>query len=348
MSLESFLGACFEISQPALIVGPPGIGKTERTKEWANGLGADLWLYHVSAMEHSDIVGVPREHLLEGVPEANRRRTEFQPPSWLPLKGDKVERPVVVFLDDFTNIQRDTQAAVFPLLLDRCLPDGRPLHERAFLVAAGNRIEDGATGIEFEALLSRFAIFRMASPPSNEWCRWANRHGVDPRIVGFILARPDRLNTYDPGHAEQLNPYACPRTVALVSSLMGAGLDPELSARTTCGEGWAAEFVAFLSFDFDAREALNDPDRFPVPSEPGQKYFAAVSIGYEWARRGDTPSLDALARYVRRLGPEAAIISCRAARQGSIQRLGDAMEESEHMKALWDEYEMDDIMRATS
>lgn len=177
-----------------IYVGPSGIGKTyairEGARQAAEAMGRSLNMIekHVSLMGPTDLGGVPRPEiktkLVDGkLVEYATRRTEFLPPSDIPMESASPEHAAAIlrfqehlrltgrpnwslmhghplnvfFLDEFTNPS-------MPAVIHQCFPviygkhiANMPLLSDTQVILAGNRPQDGTSSIT----LPRSATLRV-------------------------------------------------------------------------------------------------------------------------------------------------------------------------------------------
>ena len=126
-----------------------------------------------------------------------------------------------------------------------------------------------------------------------EWSRWANGHGLDPSLIGFIRFRPEML--FARGDNCERG-WPSPRSWASVSKVLEIGLDDdELSPCIAglVGDGAAAQFLVYRN-QFralgDVRVMMLDPGK-PLKlndKKPDVCYALASALAY-WVGRGSSP-----------------------------------------------------------
>ncbi|MEM7490231.1 MAG: MoxR family ATPase [Pseudomonadota bacterium] len=221
-----------------MLHGRPGIGKTEIVQQLAEETGARLFDLRLTTIEPQDLRGLPfYDH--------ETRRTVWYPPEDLPA-GDA---PAILFLDELTAAAPTLQPTIYGLLQERRVGNYR-LPPGAFVVAAGNAVEDGAIAYEMGTALSDRLIHLSVRAEAQDWLTgYAVPNGLHPAVAAFIRTRPDLLDTTEDA-LRQGAPIACtPRSWARVSTILAAGADRatrDVLIAGTLGEGPAAEFVLVL------------------------------------------------------------------------------------------------------
>ena len=257
---------------PHWIWGPPGIGKSQVVQQWA--LDEDLELRDLRAclLESVDI---------RGLPKITDDCAKWLPPEFLPRDP---KSKGILFLDELAQAPIPTQNALLQLSLDRKVGEHYKLPDGWHIVAASNRLEDGA-GVSrvTTALSARFCHLEMETE-SSEWLVWAAEKGVNPEVRSFVAFRPGLLHKFD--RKEKSSPN--PRAWEFVSKLMAA--NPPSAAELSVisgvvGHGAAGEFAAFRR----VYSKLPDMDKLlyedaKIPDDPSTKY-AIIGASTDYLRR---------------------------------------------------------------
>lgn len=180
---------------PAMLWGPPGVGKSQIIAQIAAKHGVPLIDIRLSQMEPTD---------LRGIPFRQGEMVEWAIPSMLP-DAARHGPTGILFLDEITSAPPTVSTAAYQLILDRRLgeyyvPDGWAIF------AAGNRQGDRGVTYSMPApLANRFTHYEVEAH-LDDWVAWAHTQLIDERVVGFLRYRPDLLFHFDPAH----NPIAFP------------------------------------------------------------------------------------------------------------------------------------------
>lgn len=178
-------------SEPILISGPTGIGKSDIVAKVADELGMPLIDLRVSLLEPGDLMGYPVTSGGNPDDPNDGGVTYFSKPGWLKAA---MERPCVIFLDEANRGSQAINNAVMQLVLERRMsngPDGMPyyIHPESRIVAA---INEGAeyTVEEFDpAQYSRFCSVQYV-PDIEAWAEWAKSAGIDEVIIEYCQLNP--------------------------------------------------------------------------------------------------------------------------------------------------------------
>jgi hypothetical protein len=168
-SLEGDLANSLALGHPLFLHGPPGVGKSAIIENFAKQYDAHLETVIGGQMTPTDVAGLPYSLGLDA--DGERGGTATDTPEWGKrlMKKCKEGRPGVLFFDELTNTDRQTQAAMLRLINERVFPNGEPLPKSVAIFAAGN-VGDDAVVTEGlgAAMKNRFAI-RECKPPLEDF-----------------------------------------------------------------------------------------------------------------------------------------------------------------------------------
>ena len=294
--LVAALRTCVETKQPAVIWGPPGIGKSDIVRQVATSMEMDYRDIRAVLLDPVDLRGLPTISA-DGT-------TRWATPEFMPKAGKGV-----VVLEELNRAAVMVQNACFQLVLDRQLGE-YTLPKDWAIIAACNREEDGGGITRMpQALANRFLHINL-EPDLDEWCQWAITHDIDPLIIAFLRFRSNLLHAFDRNeHA-----FPTPRSWAFVSRILQhttADLELPLIAGAV-GYGAAVEFMSFLKLyrDMPSIDAiLLTPDAAKVPEDVATLYAVSSALA---AKATDT-NLGRVITYLDRIPAEYAVYSIKDA-----------------------------------
>jgi hypothetical protein len=289
--------------QSIIILGPPGIGKSEGVAQAAESIAEKLnkkfiryddnkydeIMQHpdyyfvfvdlrLTEVEPSDLMGIPRE----------KNGTMFYvPPSWARVLS---KAPGILFLDELTQVQRDDIFAVaHKILLDR-MSGFTKFHPDVMVVAAGNTPDDSPIArLLPTSLINRTLVLRANRPGVNEWAKYMeNKFGDkwDKRVYAFLLIQEDKfIESIDKNELERLDNFATPRTYTMAAArlyeLANAPITQDMLKAIlvgllgpTVGEA----LYTFINMSIDIESIINDPSKFNTLNVD-QKLFIMWATG---------------------------------------------------------------------
>ncbi len=218
-----------------MLHGRPGVGKTELVQTLAERIGAQLYDLRLTTIEPQDLRGLPYyDHAAA--------KTVWYRPEDLPDS----ETPAILFLDELTAAAPSLQPTVYGLLQERRVGRHR-LPQGVMIVAAGNRVEDGAIAYDMGSALSDRLIHMIVQASAEDWlANYAIPAGIHPAVAAFLRTRPDLLETTEDSLRRGQMIACTPRSWTRVSRIMESVSDRatrQVMIAGTVGMAVAAEFA---------------------------------------------------------------------------------------------------------
>jgi hypothetical protein len=171
---------------PLCIWGLHGIGKTELVRDLARRRGCDfVYVAPAQFEEMGDLVGMPKiveDPLLGAV-------THFAPPEWVPVK----EGPGILLLDDINRADDRILRGLMQLMQNYELVSWSLPQRWLIIMTANPDGGDYSVTTMDDAMLTRMLHITMEFDV-RAWARWAERAGIDPRGIQFVLSYPELIN----------------------------------------------------------------------------------------------------------------------------------------------------------
>lgn len=303
---------CLRTDKPILIVGAPGIGKSEVTDQIRVKHGYDLILSHPVVSDPTDAKGFPVTYsqadgtvIADFIPYGDLRYAMT------------TTRPTLWFLDDLGQAPPSVQAAFMQLLLAREINGKRISPHVRFVACTNDRTHRaGVTGI-LEPVKGRFAMIVEMVPHIDDFTNWAYTHNIYPTIPAYLRFDNKQLHNFSPTNGMEKSPD--PRGWAMLSALLydadqnGMRDKHSIIAESAVGEGAGSAFAVFERVygelpDID--NIIKHPDTFVVPSQPDRLYAIISSI----ARKTTLGNIDNIVKIAQRMKPQIAAIMIHDAR----------------------------------
>lgn len=288
--------------RPALVQGPPGVGKTQMIQALARDAGVGFMSLHAPLMLNEDF-GMPR-FMDDGELSFATHGHKF------PFVDTDCPDHGFFLVDEVAQADASQQKIWANIFQEREL-HGRKLKPGWYFAATGNRLADraGANRI-LSHFNDRFTTYEFEAN-LDDWCTWALDHGVRPEVVAFLRFKPGLLSAHDPAMDKSPTPRAWTEGVSpVLDTVSPAALFD--TVKGDVGEGAAAEFTAFLQTFRELPDPdmiLSDPANFKVPTELHILYALAGAI----AHRATPENFEAVSTFVQRMPPEFMILVVRDA-----------------------------------
>lgn len=283
--VKIFLARCMEVGRPAMIWGPPGIGKSELIAEIGDETGRPVIDMRLLLLEPTDIKGIPYY-------DPTTKTMKWAQPADLPTDTNMAN--AILFLDEVNAAPPSVQAAAYQLILNRRVGEYH-LPKGVSMLCAGNRESDkGVTFRMPSPLANRLVHVEMASH-FDDWQKWAIANKIHADVVGFLSHHKQKLFNFDPKSPDKA--FATPRSWFFVSQLISDALPESMNTALvagTVGEGLATEFTAHRKVAArmpKSDDILLGKEKALNVKDLSAMYSLTISLCYtldEWAKRAKT------------------------------------------------------------
>lgn len=285
--------------KPVLLVGSPGVGKTDIAKKVADLIGYEIVIAHPAVDSPVDYKGMPFK--------ISNTEADFIPYGML-LQLINTTKPTIFFLDDIGQAPYAVQAALMQLLLSRSI-NGKKISDHVVFLAATNEKADKAdvSGM-LEPVKSRFSTIIRIDINAEDWIEWALNNGMPHDLIAYIKMVPDTLLGFTPTFEIKNSP--CPRTVANLGDLHNMNFDEDDRVEIysgAVGQKLACDFVNFCNVLKKAplfADILTDPDGCTLPEETDVQMRSIICAMV--ADRVTAINFDVVLRYIKRMSSEYA------------------------------------------
>lgn len=233
--VRTLITRCMKVGRPAMVWGPPGIGKSELIAEIGAEQGRPVIDMRLLLLEPTDLKGIPYfDH--------DSKTMKWAQPADLPTE-DKMSN-AILFLDEINAAPPSVQAAAYQLILNRRvgeyhLPDG------VSIICAGNRESDKGVTYRMPSPLANRLVHIEMKADFEDWQKWAIKARVHADVVGFLSHHKQKLFMFDSKSPDKA--FATPRSWVFVSQLISDDMSESLNTALvagTVGDGLATEFAA--------------------------------------------------------------------------------------------------------
>jgi len=282
-ALKRQLRKSIRLKRPAMIWGPPGLGKSDIVKQIAIEQNRPVIDIRLLLKEASDLRGIPFYN-----PKTNKM--EYAHPSELP---DDPDSSAIIFLDEINAAPKMVMGAALQWVLDRKIGEYH-LPPNCALLAAGNRESDRAVAVSMPSALANRLVHFELMRWFPDWQKWAYENGIHPDVVGYLSAKEDDLFQFNPRSASR--GFQTPRTWSFVSeALWDEEFTEEMSPQQDedllkwiagcVGDAAALRFMAVLRHTVKLPRAITilTGERKTIPSDLrlDVKYSLTTSLCYE-------------------------------------------------------------------
>jgi hypothetical protein len=189
-----------------MLLGSPGIGKTQVMSEFCEKHGYGLIVHHMAIMLLEMLTGLPRPGHQEGTIEWSKPEILNFDKLLIPSKNSKI----ILFLDDIHLCTKEIQKYLFRLIdsNNRGI-HGYSLPDNVAIVMAGNQDTDKAGFQQILAPVSNRIYFQKVHSDAKCWINnFAIKNGIRIDIISFIDQHTDMISS-DPLESKA---WASPRS----------------------------------------------------------------------------------------------------------------------------------------
>lgn len=294
--IKSVLIKLIKHRKPVLLVGPPGVGKSEISEEVAKELGYDIIICH-------PVVDSPIDY--KGMPYVSDGKAEFLP---FGILNQLIEAtsPLLCVFDDLGQACDAVQASLMQLLLSRKINGKKISDHVVFLAATNDKHHKASVSGILEPVKSRFITILRVDIDAQEWINWGREHNMPAELLDYVSMNPDFLFEFNP--TSEVTNSPCPRTVANMGELFNLFGICDESVELFGGAIGLEAAAKFLSFVEIYRKApriadiISDPENCQIPLDVDQSIRTAICTML--MGRVDQSNFSKIITYVKRLGPE--------------------------------------------
>jgi len=297
------LGNMVNADIPVIFMGPPGVGKTDISRQMVGYMKkpdgsprfSHALIINISYRKPTFVGGLPvveEQEIKVGGKKVTAHVAKYVPPDLIPV-GDQ-DQDVLLVWDDISSCSTTLQSAFLEVLHEKML-GSYPLPKGSYQIGTANRAGDHNGAFDLNAAMASRCALVGVRPDAEDLRAYALKSGWDQRVSSFIAFRPYLTFRFDPIKDAGRN-YPTPRTWDHVARTIKAGWDPGTdtlalpTASALIGSGTAAEFIAFCKTYGqlpDVEEVFRGKNP-KSPVDPASKYaWAGACAAY--AAASDDP-----------------------------------------------------------
>ena len=186
---------------PMLLLGPPGIGKTQMAAQVASEKGIGFVSYSLAHHTRNSLLGLP---VIVSGEDGKGRHTEYTMSELIASVEEQrkagFENGIMLF-DEFSCMSETIMPAMLSLLQQKRLGTYR-LPEGWIILLASNPAEYNRSVKKLDmATLDRIRVISI-EPDVDSFLKYARENGIHEKIIGFISAHRGALYYYDTEHPD--------------------------------------------------------------------------------------------------------------------------------------------------
>ena len=188
-------------ARPVLLMGAPGIGKTEIVRQVADEKGLTCLSYSVTHHTRQSAIGLPRltERQVGGktVCVTEYTLSEIIAEVWRVMEETGKDRGIL-FLDEFNCASETLRPAMLQLLQSKTFgPHALP--EGWMLVLAGNPGEYNSSAVALDPVMADRVRLLWVAPDYPAWRAYMTEHGVHPMVLSYLDDHRGHFYVYEKG-----------------------------------------------------------------------------------------------------------------------------------------------------
>lgn len=230
-----------------LMMGPPGIGKTQTAAKVAEALNLEFRDIRLSDYSGNDLAGYPFE-------KDGRMFIAAVDDHIFPQETTKVpdgKDGWLILLDELTTAEADTLKVALRILNERQIGNVK-LHPKVHFVAAANPAGSGSLGYSLpDALIDRMAVLQC-DYNFDSWLNWAKENNLNGRLIGELDKFRIDKEDFGPDEDYRDHPFISPRSLEQLSRYLNNGFNNINVMRAIVGNKMEMQLTNLAAYNITA------------------------------------------------------------------------------------------------
>lgn len=290
------LRAAIAAKVPALLLGPPGGGKTESVRALAKDMGLPMLTLALAAYsDPADIAGVL--HISD-----SGKLARSLPPATARFFEEAIAAAGGIFFWDELSCARPSVAAVAQRALSENMLGDHQIPGCIAQISAANPPDTATGGGDIPAAVANRLLHIPWSADLDEWLGWATPKSAElpslALIAGYLHVRRDHLSMLPQDEEKRSAAWPSPRTWELCAKMLhrlgpNASYDTRFAAVIgTIGDGVGREFMKWADDQKlpTPEYILANPTTWTLPADGGRVHAAlggAIAMAARLAKEND-------------------------------------------------------------
>jgi hypothetical protein len=301
--LKQILKIAIQEKRSILIVGKPGVGKSEIVGQAAEETDSDLILEYPAVSDPTDYKGFI-------FPDWEKKQATFLLTETM-KRLTEVTKSTVFFEDELGQAPDSVQKALMHVNLTRHI-NGIPISPHVTILAATNERwhKAGVSGL-LETMKARFDMIAHVEPDIDDWVRdYALPQGLPVGLIAHERFRPEFISMTSWKPSPDMVNSPSPRTITKAARWMLLNPPSELEYAIysgAAGQEYAASLLGFLKIFKSLPNIdliLMNPDKEPIPKEPDVIFAVCGAL----TGKASSQTFGNIIKYSNRMPPQFSVM----------------------------------------
>lgn len=262
-----------------LLIGFPGIGKSQFIKSISDDIGFDYLSYIPSMGNPTEIKGLGFKTESKGIAKAEFLFYEFMDAIYT------AKKPTIVHIEDLIQGTPLMQAAIMSLIEKRSVNNKSIPNHIYFILDTNDASHKAGGNIVLAPLVGRVSAFQYPLD-WKAWVAWGLKNDIAKEVLLYIHANPEDLCAKS--IPKGIQPFATPRSWERVSDWIHDGFTDATTLASDIGEEIAIKTAAFIkdiqTFGNILPKVKNDPMNAPLYYTTNETYGVLLILANHFSK----------------------------------------------------------------